>query len=966
LSFSAAGTALDMNGNSETIGSLASASGFGMVTSSSAGTITLNTGGNNTSTTYTGLIEDGSGTVLLTKSGSGQFTLSTTANTYSGLTTVGAGILEVRHSSSLGSVAGGTSVTNGATLYVNNNISVGNESLTINGVGNAGSLRSTGGTNVWGGTITLGSASTIFVDNTSLTLSNSSSISSANLGLTISGNGSSTVSGTVSLGTGTLTTNNGTVTLMTGNSYSGLTSVLTGSTLNIRNNVSLGTSSVSVANGATLQLQGGITVSNALTLNGLGVSNVGSLRSISGVNEYSGTITLSTNTVRINTDLNSLLISGNIVGGSIPLYFGSNAGSGSVTVTVSGVISGSGGSLTWGTNTTLVPLLSSVVKDNNFLTLVLSTSNSYTGATVLGSTANVNGGSGGGTLLLGASDVINNSSHIVFNGGSLNTGGYGETVGALSVLQDGGVLTLGNSVHELRFSGLGTLDYKTLTISGWQGTAGSTGTMGEVFVGSSLFFTRAQLDQFKFSYNSGTFSSIQLSSGELVPDVNTVSNRSNIRITAGATTNGSWSPAYNTSNNTTYTFTPSANNATINVTEIATLLNTRYSNVIINTTFAGATQVGQVDFATALSTTNPNNVDRTLTVNGGGDVNISSAITLGFTDTRNGWPGYRAHSLSVTTAGNINVSAAINARGALDMNANTNSMPDGGSVTLSSTVGVVRVTSQITASGALHTGNTNLAGLTGGSSGNISISGAGGVSISAPLVALGSTNGAVTISTGNAVVTSGGVNDGVSGVMSGLNFTKNGVGVLRISGLNNYTGTTVIGGGTLQLGSGTSVPDASAVNFTGGDLNDGGFSETMGALNLSSNATLTLGNTTHSLTFNSAGTFVASRMLSIVGYNGVDATSAVTSEGAIKSTATNFVTFSGQRQSQVMGGLNQFGRILYGMSGATGNPANIFVKSALSGTQLNQIQFYNNNPPSYYSTSQKANPSFEIVPNALK
>jgi autotransporter-associated beta strand protein len=142
VTLSATGTVLDMNGNSETIGSLASASGFGRVTSSSAGTITLNTGGDNTGTTYTGLLEDGSGTLLLTKMGSGQFILTTTANTYSGLTTVGAGILDIRHSASLGSVVGGTSVTNLATLYMYNNISVGDESLTLNGSGNNGSLRS--------------------------------------------------------------------------------------------------------------------------------------------------------------------------------------------------------------------------------------------------------------------------------------------------------------------------------------------------------------------------------------------------------------------------------------------------------------------------------------------------------------------------------------------------------------------------------------------------------------------------------------------------------------------------------------------------------------------------------------------------------------------------------------------------------------------------------------------------------
>jgi hypothetical protein len=455
------------------------------------------------------------------------------------------------------------------------------------------------------------------------------------------------------------------------------------------------------------------------------------------------------------------------------LYFGSNAGSGSVITTVSGAISGAGSSLTWGTTPTAVSLLTSVVKDNNFLTLALSsTSNSYTGATVLGSTANVNGGVNGGigvgTLLLGASEVIPNGSHIVFNGGSLNTGGNTENVGSLSLLQDGGTLSLGSGGHVLSFTGLGTLDYKTLTISGWQGTAGSSGTAGVLRVGSSSFFTRVQSDQFKFTYNSGTYSSKQLSDGELVPDVNTVSNRSNIRITTGTTTNGSWSPALG-NYNTTYTFTPNQNNATISVADLVAILKDYYSNAIINTTYTGATQSGQVDFATALTTWNQNGsgYNRTLTVNGGGDVNISNAISFGYPGAYGG--AMPANALSITTAGNINVTAPISTLGGLLYSYNS-PQPDGGAVTLNSTAGSVSVSQQITTSGAVSSGGAAY----GGAAGAISITGAGGVSISAPLVAVGKTGsyGDITISDGNATVTSAGVNNGVSSVITGKNFDQ--------------------------------------------------------------------------------------------------------------------------------------------------------------------------------------------------
>jgi autotransporter-associated beta strand protein len=57
-----------------------------------AGAVTLTAGGDNTSTAFSGSIQDGSGTVAFTKIGTGTLTLSG-ANTYTGLTTVSAGTL---------------------------------------------------------------------------------------------------------------------------------------------------------------------------------------------------------------------------------------------------------------------------------------------------------------------------------------------------------------------------------------------------------------------------------------------------------------------------------------------------------------------------------------------------------------------------------------------------------------------------------------------------------------------------------------------------------------------------------------------------------------------------------------------------------------------------------------------------------------------------------------------------------
>ena len=117
-----------MNGNTETVGSLA---GTGNV---SLGTATLTAGGNNTTTTYSGVI---SGTGGLTKAGTGTMTLSG-ANTFSGATTVNAGTLDV----------GGTGTTLGSTSLIMLNTG---GTLLLTGTGgnlinNAAEIKMNGGT----------------------------------------------------------------------------------------------------------------------------------------------------------------------------------------------------------------------------------------------------------------------------------------------------------------------------------------------------------------------------------------------------------------------------------------------------------------------------------------------------------------------------------------------------------------------------------------------------------------------------------------------------------------------------------------------------------------------------------------------------------------------------------------------------------------------------------------------------
>jgi autotransporter-associated beta strand protein len=215
------GAVLDINNLSETLGSLSGGGGV------SLGSGILTTGGNGTSTTFSGTI-DGSGGLV--KSGSGTWTLSG-ANTYSGATAVNAGVLAISHASALGASAGGTAVASGATLQISNNIAVSAEPLTIQGpgAGGTGALYSSGGYNTWGGPLALGADATVAHAAEAFTLSGT--IDSAGHELTYdtrSSNQVATLSGVISGNGGLRIKGTGQVDLSGANTYSGTTTVQQG------------------------------------------------------------------------------------------------------------------------------------------------------------------------------------------------------------------------------------------------------------------------------------------------------------------------------------------------------------------------------------------------------------------------------------------------------------------------------------------------------------------------------------------------------------------------------------------------------------------------------------------------------------------------------------------------------------------------------------------------------------------
>ncbi|EKD69802.1 MAG: YapH protein, partial [uncultured bacterium] len=253
--------------------------------------------GNSGTATLSGVI---SGAFKLTKLGTGIMTLSG-ANTFGDGTdglTVSAGTVRISNSAGLG--ANKATVNNNATLQlVGTTLSVANPiSIIGTGATGLGALldSNASGANTITGTVTLSGASTIGVGLNSVLTLNS-----------LSG------SGLTKSGTGTLV-------LPNANSLSGATS-LTAGTLRVRNNTALGTSSLTVGSGTTLQIAQQATplnVANTLTVNSGGVildNNANGNNTLSGTINLNGTVTINVS----NTINDMLTLSGTVNGTGVTL-----------------------------------------------------------------------------------------------------------------------------------------------------------------------------------------------------------------------------------------------------------------------------------------------------------------------------------------------------------------------------------------------------------------------------------------------------------------------------------------------------------------------------------------------------------------------------------------------------------------------------------------------------------------------
>ncbi|MGV3531326.1 MAG: beta strand repeat-containing protein, partial [Chthoniobacteraceae bacterium] len=163
--------------------------------------------------------------------------------------------------------------------------------------------------------------------------------------------------------------------------------------------------------------------------------------------------------------------------------------------------------------------------------LTLAGDSTYVGPTqVSGGTLVVSGALTGttslraqqGALTLGAANRINDAANLVLSaGGVLNTGGFSETLGTLTLNGDAAIeLSLGASVLRMGDSSDVVWGAGRLTISGWSGSMDGNGTDQIYFGAGPDGLTEGQLAQILFlnpgGFEPGLYNSKLLSTGELV------------------------------------------------------------------------------------------------------------------------------------------------------------------------------------------------------------------------------------------------------------------------------------------------------------------------------------------------------------------------------------------------------------------------------------------------------------------
>jgi fibronectin-binding autotransporter adhesin len=607
--------------------------------------------------------------------------------------------------------------------------------------------------------------------------------------LTISGSFNSAISGVISGTGGLIKTGTGTNFLSGANTFSGVTTVSAGA-LNLQNNSALGSAgggNTTVASGAQLQLQGGITVAGeALTISGTGLAGSGALRSLGGSNTWNGTITLAA-AATIDADAGTLNLTANIINSTFLTTFANNG-----IILLNGVLGGGTGGLTMiGTGL-----------------LQLDGANTYTGATTVSS----------GTVQFGATGSLSSTTAVTVSAaGILALNGFNESIlslaGAGGVTLGGGTLMVNNTAattYSGVMSGAGGLakaGTATFTMSGVNTyTGGTTINLGAISIAAATALGNAT-------------NLLTLNGGELTASVTMTFAQPIFLGTGGGVINVG---------NTTLTLPGTISGPGFLIKIGAKTLALTGAN-----TYLGSTT----------------NTAGTITVNAdaalgdpGGTLTFSNTATLtttaSFTSSRNVVLNAGIATFSCGTGFTNTFNGVISGAGALTQsgagvmvlgggNTFTNLLTIGaGTVRLGASGGISALCPVVIgkSSAILDLNNFNA------TIGSLASTAAGKVTLE---------NGSLTAGGNNATTTNSAVISGTGG------FTKAGTGLLVLSGANTYTNTTTVGGGTLQLSASTRLAVTSPLVVSNGAVfNLNSFNQTVASLAGAGSVTLGSGTLT--------------------------------------------------------------------------------------------------------------------------
>lgn len=645
------------------------------------------------------------------------------------------------------------------------------------------------------------------------------------------------VIGTNALDNNTTDVGNTRVVFAGNNSFSGTTTVNAGAlTISHANALGATSASTTVNSGASLRLSNGISVAGeALSLNGTGLGNNGSLVSVSGSNAYTGLITLAGTTYIGVTNSSALTVS-NIAGGGNELWV---VGAGTTTIAGGATNSGSGTAFVKTGSGLAVLMASNAWSGAEFIregTVVLSNNNALGvgGTTTLGSNSVL-----AATLQIGQGIINSNAIDVAFGSGtktlSYQSGsGTGSQLGSVSLnnsslainVTNGGTLLLGGGVSA---PGEGS-DESRLALDGG-------GTLIVTNNGSGI----ASTDRYQVRIGNGT---MVIGAGTIIARTNVTGLGHAIDLGVDLT-NGIVNAisALRASNGLTVSnsiFASSTNNQ-------ARILGA--SGADASVTFSGP--VGLAGAALTLDASN----SQTVTVSGA-ITNFSGTGSLIKTGTGTATlSGANTYSGATTIAG-----------GTLQIDANSRLGNTNTTLTISN-AGVLRVTSAggITNAITIGTGNGVLSNASSGLvtySGNISKDGT-----------------TLTSAAGSGTNVFTGV---ISGASANSDFVVNG-GTTVFSNQMTYNGPTIItNGGTLELAVNDAIPEGSDLILGGGTLRAGnssngyGTSYSLGTLTLTADSTIDLGSNTdvRSIRFanSSAITWNTNAVLTITNWQGIAAT----------------------------------------------------------------------------------------------